>query len=141
MSVCLCLWYKRTLRHGRSQTAYVMQLLGSGPSMLQACRSNKVFGNSNSNTAIPCRVLTPCRPESLSRCVVIAAAQTGVKSLVKKHGSVSVQGTSRKRNEDRVDLQACAGKLTGVVHALTHLDSFTQQFVCRLMMRLTRESH
>lgn len=38
--------------------------------------------------------------------MVVAATQTGVKAFVKQHGTVSVQGTSRKRNEDRCDLQA-----------------------------------
>lgn len=80
-----------------------VMLVVAGPSMLQACRVDRAFSKGIGSTAIPCRVL---RPTSSPRYVVVAATQTGLKSLVKNHGAVSVQGTSRKRNEDRYDLQA-----------------------------------
>ena len=78
-------------------------LVGCGPSMLQACRADRLFGDSISHRS--CRVRTLQSVRSSSGCVVLAATQTGVKALVKDHGAVSVQGTSRKRNEDRFDLQ------------------------------------
>ncbi|KAL3161417.1 hypothetical protein ABBQ32_010307 [Trebouxia sp. C0010 RCD-2024] len=78
-------------------------LVGCGPSMLQACRADRLFGDSVSHRSFRVRALQ--RSRSFPGRVVVAATQTGVKSLVKDHGAVSVQGTSRKRNEDRFDLQ------------------------------------
>lgn len=105
MRVCV-----RNIHAGREpyfKLRVTVMLVSSDPSMLQACRVDRLFGNSITQRS-SCRVRTLRRLRSAPGCVIVAATQTGVKSLVKDHGAISVQGTSRKRNEDRFDLQVHA---------------------------------
>lgn len=74
-------------------------LVRQKPLVLPACKSTKLFGNTSAISRTP-------RHAKLSfRGAIVAAVKTKVP--LKKYGGVSVQGTSRKRNEDRFDLQAC----------------------------------
>ena len=69
-------------------------MLCTPPPVLTSCTPCQIFG--------PSTRLPHCRSRT---CSIVSAASTKLKVL-QTHGAKSVQGTSRKRNEDRFDVQA-----------------------------------
>ena len=121
----------------KSAARIQIMLANSNPLTLRSCRSAAVFGSTSTLLRIPSHA------SQAVCCRIVAAAQAGVKIPVKKHGAVSVQGISRKRNEDRFDLQACTiwarkpsvtVRPAGVTWISCH-EQFCAPFLCRSTTR------
>lgn len=95
-------------------------LVSQQPSALQACRSSKVFGSTSAQSR------TCGHVRSSHQSVTVATVRTGVKVPLERYGGVSVQGSARKRNEDRFDLQVVAcdrfAQMLSALHFAAGLD-------------------
>ena len=114
--------------------------VGSHPLITRACRSSKVFGGTLNGSAALSAAGRSGRVATAVRCQPVAAAQASTRLPVKKHGAVSVQGTSRKRNEDRFDLQACTRTLAAVLERISTYSTSTIWFDCQSFLQVDDEA-